>query len=368
MAESFVPQNTTVVCTNMTISTPQMIKITSPSNVMYSTKTQPFLTISDNKISASFQCKSPAKFWGGLQALALGIAIGAAIVLTGGAAAVVIVAACAVSVGAGVTGLYKMAHDCDATLQRKWIDPHPKVRFNGEAAILNRSYLNCPKQGRLTIIMDPVIAQRAAEFISSNNTKEVATQMGSQFVMGLIMCYTAGLGVGAISSVRAAYIAAGINTAIPLAMYYPAEEFGGTDFASNHEGAANVATAVASDAVSAGAGAATAGISGGGVGGAIINANVKNAVQGAAQYGAGSVTGNVSKSMEGAFRNYFGQRGVRANGFAGYKGIAGFIANIAIGTFADKYENRLSKETWYKADVFDKSDKSNGVTVIATNS
>lgn len=42
MAESYVPQDTTAVCTMMTNGAPQMIKITSPSNVMYSTKTQPF--------------------------------------------------------------------------------------------------------------------------------------------------------------------------------------------------------------------------------------------------------------------------------------------------------------------------------------
>lgn len=359
MAESYVPQDTTAVCTMMTNGAPQMIKITNPSNVMYSTKTQPFLTIRDNKLSGSFQCKAPAKFWGGLQALALGIAIGAAIVLTGGAAAVVIVAACAISVAAGGVALFKMAHDCDATLKVNWSEPHGKVRFNQEKAILNRSYLDCPQKGKITIIMDPVIAQRAADFISSNNNKEAMMQMGSQLVMGVITGVTAGASV----------VAVGVTGAITLALYWPSEAFGDTDFGSNNEGTASTISAVGSDAVTAGVGA---GLSATHItteiGGTIINSNVGNAVGGLVQYGAGSATGNVSRSLEGALRNFIGHRGLKAENYAGYKGIAGFVANIAIGTFADKYENGLAQETGDKARDFNKSDAKNGINVIATNS
>lgn len=361
MAESYVPQDTTAVCTMMTNGAPQMIKITSPSNVMYSTKTQPFLTIVDTKLSGSFQCKAPAKFWGGLQALALGIAIGAAIVLTGGAAAVVIVAACAISVAAGGVALYKMAHDCDATLDAKWLKPHDKVRFNQEKAILNRSFLDCPKGGKITIIMNPVIAQKAADFISNNNNKEVMMQMGSQLVMGVITGVTAGTSV----------IAVGVTGALTLALYTPSEAFGDTDFGSNNEGTASTISAVGSDAVSAGTGVAVTKATSGAVteiGGTIINSNVGNAVGGLVQYGAGSATGNVTRSFEGAIRNFIGHRGLKANNYAGYKGIAGFVANIAIGTFADKYENGLAQETGDKARDFNKSDAKNGIDVIATNS
>ena len=358
MAESYVPQDTTAVCTMMTNGAPQMIKITSPSNVMYSTKIQPFLTIRDNKLSGSFQCKAPAKFWGGLQALALGIAIGAAIVLTGGAAAVVIVAACAISVAAGGVALYKMAHDCDATLDREWQRVHEKVRFNQGKAILNRSYLDCPKKGKITIIMDPVIAQRAADFISSNNNKEAMMQMGSQLVMGVITGVTAGASV----------VAVGVTGAITLALYWPSEAFGDTDFGSNNEGTASTISAVGSDAVTAGVGA---GLSATHItteiGGTIINSNVGNAVGGLVQYGAGSATGNVSRSLEGALRNFIGHRGLKAENYAGYKGIAGFLANIAIGTFADKYENGLAAETIEQARIFNISDAKNGINVIATN-
>ncbi|MCJ8498293.1 DUF4280 domain-containing protein [Chryseobacterium salipaludis] len=357
MAESYVPQDTTAVCTMMTNGAPQMIKITSLSNVMYSTKTQPFLTIRDNKLSGSFQCKAPAKFWDGLQALALGIAIGAAIVLTGGAAAVVIVAACAISVAAGGAALYKMAHDCDATLDREWQKVHEKVRFNQGKAILNRSYLDCPKKGKITIIMDPVIAQRAADFLSNNNNKEVMMQMGSQLVMGVITGGTVGASVTAV----------GVTGALTLALYTPSEAFGDTDFGSNNEGAARIISAVGSDVVTAGVGA---GLSATHitteVGGTIINSNVGNAEGGLVQYGAGSATGNITRSFEGAIRNFIGHRGLKDKKFAGYKGIAGFIANIAIGTFADKYENSLAAETTLKAQKFNESDMNKGINVIAT--
>ncbi len=357
MAESYVPQNTTVVCTNMTVSTPQMIKIVSPRNVIYTTNTQPFLTEWDNKLSGSFQCKSPGKFWGGLQALALGVAIGAAVVLTGGAAAVVLIAGCAVSVGAGAIGLYKMAHDCDATLQEKWQKAHEKVRFNKEYALLNRSFLDCPKKGKITIIMDPVIAQKAADFISNNNNKEVMMQMGSQFVMGAISGITAGVTVAGVA----------ISGALTLALYWPSEAFGDTRFGSENETAASIISGVGGDAVSAGVGAGTKAIGiTSEVGGALINSNVGNTVGGLAQYGTGVATGNISKSLEGALRNYAGHQGLKANNYAGYKGLAGFIANIAIGAWSDKYENNLAEKTSDGARDFNIADSNNGTTVIAT--
>lgn len=350
MAESYVPQDTTAVCTMMTNGTPQMIKITNPSNVMYNAKTQPFLTIRDNKLSGSFECKAPGKFWGGLQALALGIAIGAAIVLTGGVAAGVIIAACTVSLLAGGAALFTVSHACDETKKVEWSQSHDKVRFNKEKAILNRSYLDCPKEGKITIIMDPVIAQKAADFISSNNNEEVLTHMGSQFTMGVIAAASAGTSVVAVS----------VSGAITLLAYTPGEMLGSTDFGSNNEAAANIIVASGADATGAAAGLVIKD-----AGGAILNSNVGNTLGGLAQYGAGSATGNVSRSLEGALRNFMGLRGLKDNKFAGYKGIAGFIANITIGTLADKHENSLAAETTEKAKEFNNSDAKNGINVIA---
>lgn len=65
-------------------------------------------------------------------------------------------------------------------------------------------------------------------------------------------------------------------------------------------------------------------------------------------------------------RNFIGHRGLKAENYAGYKGIAGFVANIAIGTFADKYENGLAAETAFQDQKFDESDMNKGINVIAT--
>jgi hypothetical protein len=126
MAQSYVPQNTKVICTNMTSSSPQEIKATRSYIVIHTGKKQPLLTLVDNKLSNTLSCKVSGKLWGGFQALCIGIAIGAAIVLTGGLAAAVIITALAVSVVAGGTAIYKMAHDCDATLQVHWEKPHKR--------------------------------------------------------------------------------------------------------------------------------------------------------------------------------------------------------------------------------------------------
>ena len=357
MAESYVPQDTMAICTMMTNGAPQMIKVaTTPSNVMYSTKKQAFLTMSDNKLGGSFACKKPAKFWGGLQTLALGIAIGAAIVLTGGAAAVVIVAACAVGVFAGGVALFKMAHDCDATTKKKWLGYHEKVRFNRDLAHLNRSFLDCPKGGKITIIMDPVIAQKAADFITSNNTEEYLWQAGSQLVMGFIGGVTAGTSV----------IAVGVTGALTLGLYWPSEIFGDTEFGSNNEGAASTISAVGSDVVTAGVGA---GLSAkhitSEIGGTILNGDVGGILRCVGHEAVGRASGNMSQTAGGMLSRYVGHYGLKANNYAGYKGIAGFVANIAIGTFADKYENGLARETALKAQKFDESDMSKGINVLA---
>lgn len=291
-----------------------------------------------------------------MQTLALGIALGAAVVLTGGAALVVIAAACAVSVAAGTVAVVKMIHDCNATEEKKWLGIHEKVRFNQDFALLNRSFLDCPQKGKITIIMDPIIAQKAADFITNNNTKEYLWQAGSQFVMGFIGGVTAGTSA----------VAVGVSAIISGVMYFPSEWLGDTDWGGENVATASTASAMATDGVAATTGAilSSKGITTE-VGGAIINNNVGNAVGGAVQHAAGEATGNVSQSITGALRNYLGHSGLKANGHQGYKGIAGFIANIAIGTYADKQENKLAAETAFEAQKLDDLDKGNGIDVIA---
>ena len=205
MADSYVPQGTNVICTYMMSSSPQTAQSTRPYITIHESKNVPLLTIVDNKISGSLNCKSPTKFWGGLAMLAAGIAIGAAIVLTGGLAAAVVLGAFALSAGAGIMMGIKVAHACDSTLKVKWEQPNTTVFIQDEMAILNRSFLPCPNGGMLNLIMDPVIAHEAARQISSNNNKEVAIQMSSQLVMGVISGLTMG-GIGVVGAVATAVL------------------------------------------------------------------------------------------------------------------------------------------------------------------
>lgn len=387
MAQSFVPQDTDVVCTMMTVPTPQQIKTTLPSNVLFKSKNQPLLTIGDNKISDSFTCKNTASFWGGLQALALGIAIGAAVVLTGGAAAVVIVAACATSIVAGGVGLYKMAHDCDATKSLEWDNGHDKVTFNGDKALLNQSILQCPKGGRLTIIMNPVIAEKAADYISSNNNKEVLMKMGSQFVMGFITSFTGGMTV----------VATAVSGAVTMGMYIFTGWIGEKKLLSDNTSniVANVGGEFASDIATDNIVANTKQlkqVAGGtklAVKGVIKNNPLyKGMGQAVATKGIKEVQlQSLKKSITKTGSKLFAEPGKLKNatklvaegliegnpikaGLGKYftmknLSLAGLVANIGIGYFAGGYTRDLEKETIEETDKFDKKDKDNGISIIA---
>lgn len=215
MAESFVPQETTVVCTNMTSGAPQKIGMYERTSItIYRSKDQPLLNIKDRKLSGSFQCKTSMKFWGGLQVLCAVLAVGAlaiATVATGGAvlvaiAAVVAVTAATASIGSGIVAIYKAAHDCDATLTSNWEEYHSIVNIEKSNALLNKSFMNCSKGGIVTIIMDPVLAQEAATQISDSNNKEVLAHFGAQAVMGVI-------------TVATTFSPIGILVGAPLAVY-----------------------------------------------------------------------------------------------------------------------------------------------------
>lgn len=97
-----------------------------------------------------------------------------------------------------------------------------------------------------------------------------------------------------------------------------------------------------------------------------MNGDVGGILRGVGHEAVGRASGNMSQTAGGMLSRYVGHYGLKANNYAGYKGIAGFVVNIAIGTFADRYENRLTDETKFKADEFDKRDKNNGINVIAT--
>jgi Domain of unknown function (DUF4280) len=215
MPNSYVIQSANIICTNMQVTAPLKLGVSrSNPNIINLNKKEYFLTVEDRKINSSFKCKMAAKKWGGLAMLCAGLAIGGAILLcvaTGGLAAPALLALAATATTAGVViaatgvvvaigiGLYKEAHDCDATLESKWLGFHPTVKFQKKNALLNSSTMKCNIGGMLTIIIDNSIAQKAATFISNNNAKEILAQSLSKFGVGLIGGLTGGANIPAVS-------------------------------------------------------------------------------------------------------------------------------------------------------------------------
>lgn len=211
MSKSYIPEGTCVVCTSMTVSSPLKLVHIHQGRTYYGSNKKALLNYADRKISESFVCKNAQKFWGGLGAMLMGIAvglvIGAAIVATAGTAAIVI-AAIAVStaaVGAGVMigGAIVAANDCDVIQSTDWKLFHKSVYIDERNALLQSSILSCSKGGVVSIVPDPIKAQKYASTYADNNNSEVTTQMWSQGLEGVISGITflgspfaAGAGIG----------------------------------------------------------------------------------------------------------------------------------------------------------------------------
>ena len=100
-------------------------------------------------------------------------------------------AAAGATVISGVGGIISIANACDCTLESTWSAESLSVRFNKNAALLNRSFMKCKNKGVINIILDKQIAMDAAKAISDSNMNAFYWRMGSQFVMGAITAITA---------------------------------------------------------------------------------------------------------------------------------------------------------------------------------
>ncbi|GGH01290.1 hypothetical protein [Mucilaginibacter phyllosphaerae] len=203
----------------MTVSKPQNLGLSRSLKTVHGKKTSIWLNIDDKKISVSFVCKSPAKFWSGLGSMLMGVAIGilvvaaavvvvAAVVGTGGAAGVILagMAAAATSTATGVIvaglaiaapvaaliGVYKQSHACDCSLDKgsKWINMHNKVNFDQNKAIVQKSYLKCTNGGLIQPFLNSAIAQLAATKFAANNNDELIEHYKQQGITGFISGFT----------------------------------------------------------------------------------------------------------------------------------------------------------------------------------
>lgn len=227
MARSFVRQGVNIICTNMTVSTPRKLgldpkkaSIPGAGITIYSAIPEPLLNILDKKLNDCFKCKMPLKVWGGLAMFFAGIAVVAIVVV------VVATAPVSLSIAAGVTAatvatattigtativgmelaagytLYKTLHECDRIQQSQWQDYHESVRIEKENALLDSAWMKCPVGGRLEIIIDDAIAQKAATIISSANNNEVYLHWGSKFINGTLAFLGGQFGVAIASALE----------------------------------------------------------------------------------------------------------------------------------------------------------------------
>lgn len=188
MAQSFIPEGTMIVCTEMKSPTDNSIlEKRDKADVFHASKRAYLLTEKDLKLQTEFVCNINSKFWGGLRVLCAIIAVGAlmiATVATGGLLLVAFGVAVAAVGTSAFAGIKETSHNCDITMQSKWINVHDTVTINGHKALLQNSKLICKKGGALSLVVDPVLARAAAQKIASNNTKEYEAHLSSQMIQG----------------------------------------------------------------------------------------------------------------------------------------------------------------------------------------
>lgn len=353
MAESYIPAEAYVICSNMTCGVPRkLLPSRSDKTVAHSNGSKILLTVEDRKIDESFECVEKGLSWGGFEALAAGICIGAlvvATVATGGlalAATGVMFAAAGATVISGVGGIISIAHACDCTLESTWAGKSSSVRFNKHAALLNRSSMTCSGSGGvINIILDKQIAMDAAKAISDSNMNAFYWRMGSQFVMGAITAITAAS--SAVSLVAAAVLA------VPsyFSWWLPDD--------------------LSSTTSNIGAGAITY------IAGLVVTKEVKSTVSlimtgaktaaGYAQYGYGVLVENIGTQFEGAIRTAIHSKQINPSQLKGFAaGLGGAAVNVGIGIVADKKIEDYQYNASQDGEKGNDTDSLNSINVVST--
>lgn len=350
MAESYIPAEAYVICSKMTCGVPRkLLPSRGDKTVAHSNGSKILLTVEDRKIDKSFECVEKGLDWGGFEALAAGICIGAlvvATVATGGlalAATGVMYAAAGATVISGVGGIISIAHACDCTLESKWFGKSSSVRFNKHAALLNRSLMKCINKGTINIILDKQIAMDAAKAISDSNMNAFYWKMGSQFVMGAITAITAASSAGSLVAAAVlavpSYFSWGISNDSPTIR--------------------NI-----------GAGAATY------IAGMVVTKEVKSTVSligtgaktaaGYIQYGYGVLVENIGTQFEGAIRTAIHSKQINPSQLKGFAaGLGGAAVNVGIGIVADNNIDDYKKEASDENKNANKDDKLNSINVVS---
>ena len=222
MAFEIVYLGTNIVCTNMTCGVPRKIGcIEQPRFEQYRADCPaPIMTYRDTKISACFECRLTKSFrlgiWSNMLGLVLGlaaavlvvVAVGVLILGTGGLGALAMgtvsflvaeslkwtaIIATATLVGTEKYYGYRLEHDCDVVSSMTWDAYHRNIKVKGNYVIVDRSLLECPQGGLITIIMDDAIAQEAASMLTAANKDVISKKRESEFWQGMASGATCGL-------------------------------------------------------------------------------------------------------------------------------------------------------------------------------
>lgn len=399
MAESYIPAEAYVICSNMTCGVPRkLLPSRGAKTVAHSNGSKILLTVEDRKIDKSFECVEKCLDWGGFEALAAGICIGAlvvATVATGGlalAATGVMYAAAGATVISGVGGIISIAHACDYTLESIWAGKSSSVKFNKHAALLNKSSMKCLGSGGvINIILDKQIAMDAAKAISDSNMNAFYWKMGSQFVMGAITAITAASSgvalVGAAVLAVPSYFSWGISEDSPTTRNIGAGTVTYIAGMASGAGTAGVGIGIM-------AGSSVKGSLPGTILGAVINKigvneqkatieTLKNAgpairntpamittgtktAFGYIQYGWGVLTKNIDTQLKGAIRTAVHSKHFKAIEGKGFvAGIVGAAVNVGIGIVADNNIDDYQKEASDKNNIANEADNSNSINVVS---
>lgn len=189
--KGYVEEGAWLSCTFDLAGTPQQLQrhLDKEDNKVQYSVGKRLLTELDKNTKECFKCKSPAKFWGGMLAFIGGLAVGAALVLSGPVGWIALGAIAAVAIG---TTVAVITHDCsDKQKGGTWKPLHDSVRIKKNKPLLyNFSVLTCKEGGLLIASETERAAQKVSDSMKYNARQELAVQLLSQAVYGFATGYT----------------------------------------------------------------------------------------------------------------------------------------------------------------------------------
>lgn len=189
--KGYVEEGAWLSCTFDLAGTPQQLQrhLDKEDNKVQYSVGKRLLTELDKNTKECFKCKSPAKFWGGMLAFIGGLAVGAALVLSGPVGWIALGAIAAVAIG---TTVAVITHDCsDKQKGGTWEKIHKKVTIKSKNPLLyNYSLLTCKQGGILIASETEVAAKKVSDSMKYNARQELAVQLLSQSVYGFATGYT----------------------------------------------------------------------------------------------------------------------------------------------------------------------------------